>query len=173
MKKNIKKHRGTNIVFDLDFLGKGGVVNTNGLISILRPYNRCRVDKIIIKSLLNFVGEEYKIIEEERFSDGLVYHTNLDAKTLFNYDPKTQVEIKVNKEDLAYIVDFKGVNRNDGTRLLFCRKQSITLRKKLLKAVLKCYGKWCKITCIKKFGDDYMIVGTNIPSDLIDEFNLN
>lgn len=170
MNKNKKNHRGTNIEIDLDFLGQGGVVKPNGLISILRPYNTCRLDKIIINSLLKFVGKEYEIIEEEKFSDGLVYHTNLDPKTLYNYDPKTKVEIKVNKEDLVSIVDFEGVNRNDGTRLLFCRKQSFSLRKKLLKQVLKCYGKKCKITVIKKFDKDYMIVGTNIPSHMVDGY---
>lgn len=168
MNKNNKNHRRTNIEIDLNFLAEGGAIKPNGLISILRPYHTCRVDKIIINSLLKFVGNEYEIIEEEKFSDGLVYHTNLDPETLYNYDPKTKVEIKVNKEDLVSIVDFEGVNRNNGTRLLLCRKQSFSLRKKLLKQVLKCYGKKCKITAIKKFDGDYMIVGTNIPSNFID-----
>lgn len=169
MKKYIKKHRGTNIKIDLDFLGKGGVIiKPNGLISILRPYNTCRLDKIIINSLLKFVGKEYEIVEEEKFSEGLVYHTNLNSETLFHYDPKTKVEIKVNKEDLDSIVDFEGVNKNDGTRLLFCRKQSFSLRKKLLNICLKCYGPKSKITAIKKFDEEYMIVGTNIPSHMVE-----
>ena len=169
MKKYIKKHRGTNIKIDLDFLGKGGVIiKPNGLISILRPYNTCRLDKIIINSLLKFVGKEYEIVEEEKFSEGLVYHTNLNSETLFHYDPKTKVEIWVTKEDLHSIVDFRGVNRNNGTMLFFCRKQSFSLRKKFLKTVLKFYGQECRITCIRKFDNDYMLVGTNIPSDFID-----
>ena len=163
----------TNFVCRMEFLGKGGIVKPNGFISILRPYNTCSLDKLIINYLLNFIGEEYMIIEEEAFSDGLAYHTNLKLETLLKYDPETNVEIKMKRDDLNFVADFQATNRKDGTLMLFCRKKSITLRKKLLKHILKCYGQECRITFIKKFDDDYMLVGTNIPSDLVDEFNLN
>lgn len=173
MNKNKRKKQVKNLVFTLGFLGDGGVVKPDGFISIIRPHHTYKIDKIIIQSLLSFVGNEYKIIDEKRYSDGYVFHTNLKQKTLCKFDPYTKVEIKVKKEDLNLIGDFEGVNTYDGTMIIFCRKESFNITKRLLSSILKCYGVGYKITVIKEFDDDYMVVGTNLPSKFNETSSMN
>lgn len=158
------QHPVRNLAVRLDYLVDGGSVMCDNNLSILCPDEVHKISSIFIKSILQYYGRKYKIVNEEEFKEGICYHTNIPAEVVVAKDPKTIINVKVCQDDIEQLGVFRTC---EGNLTVICSLNTYKIEEIFLRSILKCYGKEYKIE-EKIVFDDYAVLKTNLPCEKLD-----
>lgn len=145
-----------------------GKINEEGNLPMFFPVKSIEIGQILIRSILNYFGPQYKVVDIKSKDDGVMFYTNLPYRLLHCYNPNIHIPIWVVKEDL-FSLPFSFIVQNKHNLITFCRKRISYEMIPIFETILRSYGENYKIIDIDDFDGEYFVVSTNFPLEVYEK----